>query len=75
MIADIKKEKDYEEKSRVSNALWLMKVLKRLCANPNPNPNPNPLYLSLGITSQTLGPDLHLRDITFLIPCFLWTEQ
>ena len=41
MIAYMKKEKDYEEKSRVSDALWLLKVSKRLCAGLNTNHNPS----------------------------------
>ena len=41
LIANIKKEKDYDEKSRVSDALWLLRVLKRLCAGITTNHNPS----------------------------------
>ena len=40
MIANIKKEPNYEVKSRESDALWLLTVLKRLCAGINTNHNP-----------------------------------
>ena len=41
LIANIKKEKDYDDKSRASDALWLLRVLKRLCAGINTNHNPS----------------------------------
>ena len=40
MITNIKKEEDYDKKSRDSDALWLLKVLKRLCAGINTDHNP-----------------------------------